>query len=398
MIVFLALLPAYILSIFYRSFLSVIATPVMNDLGIGPRELGFLGAAWFVAFALAQFPIGWALDRVGPRRTVAVAMAVGSAGALLFASATDALTGTVAMALIGLGCAPIFMASLYLFARTQAPARFAFLTSVFIGLGSIGNLVGAGPLAIAAAHHGWRTAMLAMAGAFLLATLLAALLVRDPPPVEQPSGKSEGLIEGLRSILVLRPLWLLAPITLTGYAIVATARGLWIAPFMSDVHGFDADRRRPCRHGDGAGHGRRAPSCMAGWKRRSAAVKPLALWGTVATGLAFLLLALVGSASAALGIGLFSLIGAVGFTYAILMAHARLFFPAHLIGRGMTCINFLFIAGAALVQSGSGWFIDAQRQAGLDVAATFANLHWAFAALLLGSAAIYAFTPERRQG
>jgi sugar phosphate permease len=396
-IVFLALLPAYILSIFYRSFLSVIATPVMNDLGIGPRELGLLGAAWFVAFALAQFPIGWALDRVGPRRTVAVAMAAGSAGALLFASATDALTGTVAMALIGLGCAPIFMASLYLFARTQAPARFAFLTSVFIGLGSIGNLVGAGPLAIAAAHHGWRTAMLAMAGAFLLATLLAALLVRDPPPVEQPSGKSEGLIQGLRSILVLRPLWLLAPITLAGYAIVATARGLWIAPFMSDVHGFDAIA---------AGH---AATAMAlamvvgafmygGLEKLVGRVKPLALWGTVATGLAFLLLALAGSASAALGIGLFSLIGALGFTYAILMAHARLFFPAHLIGRGMTCINFLFIAGAALVQSGSGWFIDAQRQAGLDVAATFANLHWAFAALLLGSAAIYALTPERRQG
>jgi MFS family permease len=395
-IVFLALLPAYILSIFYRSFLSVIATPVMNDLGIGPRELGLLGAAWFVAFALAQFPIGWALDRVGPRRTVAVAMAAGSAGALLFASATDALTGTVAMALIGLGCAPIFMASLYLFARTQAPARFAFLTSVFIGLGSIGNLVGAGPLAIAAAHHGWRTAMLAMAGAFLLATLLAALLVRDPPPVEQPSGKSEGLIQGLRSILVLRPLWLLAPITLAGYAIVATARGLWIAPFMSDVHGFDAIA---------AGH---AATAMAlamvvgafmygGLEKLVGRVKPLALWGTVATGLAFLLLALAGSASAALGIGLFSLIGALGFTYAILMAHARLFFPAHLIGRGMTCINFLFIAGAALVQSGSGWFIDAQRQAGLDVAATFANLHWVFAALLLGSAAIYALTPERRQ-
>ena len=82
MTVFLALLPAYVLSIFYRSFLSVIATPVMGDLGIGPRELGFLGAAWFIAFALAQFPVGWALDRIGPRRTVAVAMAIGSAGAL----------------------------------------------------------------------------------------------------------------------------------------------------------------------------------------------------------------------------------------------------------------------------------------------------------------------------
>ena len=57
MIVFIALLPAYVLSIFYRSFLSVIAGPVMADLGIGPAAFGLLGAAWFIAFALAQFPI-----------------------------------------------------------------------------------------------------------------------------------------------------------------------------------------------------------------------------------------------------------------------------------------------------------------------------------------------------
>lgn len=289
------------------------------------------------------------------------------------------------------------MASLFLFARTQEPARFAFLTSVFIGLGSIGNLVGAGPLAIVAERFGWRPAMVAMAGVFVLATLLAAALVRDPPHAEHASGKTEGLIQGLRSILALRPLWLLAPITLVGYAIIATARGLWIAPFMNDVHGFDAVS---------SGH---AATAMAlamiagafmygGLEKATGRVKPLVMGGTVITGLAFVLLATLGSTAAGLAIGLFALIGAVGFTYAILMAHARLFFPAHLTGRGMTWVNFLFIAGAALVQSGSGWFIEAQRKAGIDAATTFANLHWVFAGLLLFSAAIYALTPEQPKG
>jgi MFS family permease len=392
-IVFLALLPAYILSIFYRSFLSVIANPVMADLGIGPREFGFLGAAWFITFALAQFPVGWALDRLGPRRTVAVAMTLGSAGAFLFAQATSALTGTFAMALIGLGCAPIFMSSLFLFARNEAPARFGLLTSIFIGLGSLGNLAGAAPLAIAAAHLGWRGAMTAMACCFLAATLLAAALVRDPPLAGTIGGKQEGLLQGLRSILSIRPLWLLAPITLTGYAIVATVRGLWIAPFMTDVHGFDAIS---------SGH---VATVMAlamvvgafayGWLEKSVGRgKPLVLWGSVITGAAFMALALLGE-RAALSIALFALIGAAGFTYAILMAHARQFFPDHLIGRGMTTVNFLFIAGAAAIQSGSGWLIAAQRQAGLDAASTFANLHWVFAALLLVPAAIYALTPEK---
>jgi Na+/melibiose symporter-like transporter len=87
---------------------------------------------------------------------------------------------------------------------------------------------------------------------------------------------------GFASILRLRPLWLLAPITLIGYAIVATARGLWIAPFMGDVHGFDAIT---------AGN---AATAMAlamvggaflygGLEKAVGRVKPLVLWGTVAT-------------------------------------------------------------------------------------------------------------------
>lgn len=397
MTIFLALLPAYFLSIFYRSFLSVIAQPVMADLAIGPREFGFLGAAWFIAFAAAQFPVGWALDRLGPRRTVAAAMALGTGGAFLFSFASTASAATLAMALIGIGCAPVFMASLFLFARTQAPARFAFLTSVFIGLGSLGNLVGAAPLAIAAERFGWRPSMLVMACAFGVAALLAALLIRDPPRAEQASGKAEGLIEGLASILKLTALRYLALITLTAYAILATARGLWIAPFMREVHGFDAVT---------AGNAATAMAlAMVGGaflygalEKRIGRVKPLVFWGTLATATLFALLALTGARSWLVAVLLFSAIGAAGFTYAILMAHARIFFPAHLIGRGMTAVNFLFIAGAALIQSGSGWFIAAQRDAGLGAAATFANLHWAFAGLLLASAAVYALTPEKATG
>lgn len=397
MIVFVALLPAYVLSIFYRSFLSVIAGPVMADLSIGPAEFGLLGAAWFIAFALAQFPVGWALDRLGPRRTVAVTMAIGTAGAFLFALAGDATTATAGMALIGLGCSPIFMSSLYLFARTQAAARFALLTSVFIGLGSLGNLAGAAPLALAAQAYGWRPTMLAFAAAFLLSTLLAVALVRDPPPVTDGSGKHEGLLQGLKSIVAIRPLWLLAPITLTGYAIVATARGLWIAPFMTQTHGLGAVA---------AGHtalvmaitmtgGAFLYGALQKWLGRS---KPLVAWGTVVTGLGFALLALFGEGSALTATVLFAVVGAAGFTYAILMAHARVFFPEHLVGRGMTFVNFLFIAGAAAVQFGSGWFIAVQRASGRDAVAAFANLHWAFAVLLLLSTAIYLFTPEKKAG
>ena len=78
-----------------------------------------------------------------------------------------------AMALIGIGCAPVLMASLYVFGRVYAPERFAMLSSLMIGLGSLGNLLGATPLASAVQAFGWRGAMTSIAAVTAASVLIA---------------------------------------------------------------------------------------------------------------------------------------------------------------------------------------------------------------------------------
>lgn len=392
--VFAALFLGYVLSIFYRSFLSVIATPVMSDLAIGPRELGFISAAWFVTFALMQFPVGWALDRLGARLTVGSLMAVGVAGAVLFATAEGPQGAGLAMALIGIGCSPIFMAALYLFARENPPERFAAVASLFVGFGSIGNLLGAAPLGRAADAFGWRPTMLVLAAGFLLALALAVWLIRDPARVDGQGSAGEGLIAGLRQIMTIRAFWLLAPITFTSYAILATTRGLWVAPFLGDVTGSD-------RAAQGEAALLMAVAMTAGAfvfgsaeKRLGGPKRTVALSTGVVAAL-FVVLAVAGHVSSTVATALFAAIGLAGFSYAILMAHARLFFPPHLIGRGMTFMNFFFIAGAAAIQAGSGWFIASGQEAGRAAAAVFSDLHLGFAALLAASLAVYLRAPTR---
>lgn len=392
--IFLALILAYILSIFYRSFLSVIATPLMADLRIGPAELGAMSSAWFITFAVMQFPVGWALDRIGPRITVTACMAVGAVGAVLFAQAPSAGLATLAMSLLGVGFSPVFMAALYLFARSGPPGSFAGLASLFIGLGSLGNLLGAAPLSRAADSFGWRPTMLGVATLFIVALALAALLLRDPPPAETGASRDDGVIAGLSAIIRIRALWLLAPLTFFGYAILVTTRGLWVAPFLEQVNGLD-------RAMQGNGAFAMAVAMTAGAfvfayaEKRLGGPKPTVLWSTLLTASLFGALALSGHLGGLWAIALFSAIGVAGFSYAILMAHARQFFPENLIGRGMTTMNFLFIAGASAVQIGSGRFIAAEREAGLAPATVFANLHWAFAALLAVSVVIYVLAPAK---
>src|SRR5262245_11407715 len=108
---------AYTLSQFYRSFLAVIAPEISAELKLSAADLGTRSAVWFAAFALAQLPVGWALDHIGPRRTLPALMMAAVAGALLFAAARAGWHCTVAMGLIGLGCSPVFMGALYVFGR-----------------------------------------------------------------------------------------------------------------------------------------------------------------------------------------------------------------------------------------------------------------------------------------
>jgi MFS family permease len=392
LITFLALLLAYTLSQFFRAFLAIVAGDLSRDLGLNAANLGGVSAIWFVAFALAQFPVGWALDRFGPRRTMSGVMIFAVLGAAWLALARSRADCFGAMALIGIGCSPVLMGSFYLFGRAYPTERFAMLSSSIIGIGSIGNLLGATPLAVAVEAFGWRATIGAIAGVTALSTLLVFRFLRDPPPVAE-QGRRSTMLGGLGEIVAIRALWVLLPLTFVSYAVVIATRSLWIAPFFADVHGFSVTEQ---------GH---AALVMAiamslgalayGPIERALGSKRTTLAGSLLTGFGLVALGLAGDRSAAQALVLLGLIGAAGLTYAILIAHARHFIPPHLLGRGVTFLNFAFIAGAGIAQWLSGLFVQAGRDEGLPPALVFGQLHFAFGGILLLAAAIYAFAPSR---
>ncbi|MGL4729046.1 MAG: MFS transporter, partial [Bosea sp. (in: a-proteobacteria)] len=63
--------------------------------------------------------------------------------------------------------------------------------------------------------------------------------------------------------------------------------------------------------------------------------------------------------------------------------------------RGMTFVNFGFIAGAAAVQFISGRFIQRALDAGQPASETYQALHMGFAITLFLALAIYLFTPRK---
>ncbi|WP_082167414.1 MFS transporter [Methylobacterium aquaticum] len=389
MTAFLVLLLAYTISQFDRGFLAMVGPDLGPDLCLVPSDLALLSSGWFLAFAAGQVPTGLLLDRVGPRRTVAGFLVLAAFGAGLLGLAHGFAGAAAAMALIGLGCAPALMGGLYLFGRSYPPERFAMLSSLMIGLGTSGDLLGSTPLALASHAFGWRTILFGLSAVTLAAAGLILWLIEDPPRLADPPKTS--VWRGFAEIARIRALWPIFPVVFVSYAVVIATRSLWVGSYLGSVHGLDALQR---------GNGTLAMSAaMAAGaigygplERLVRDPKRTAFAGCLVTGVALSVLGLVGGGSTALAVALLALIGAAGLSYGILMAHGRRFFPAHLLGRGVAVMNIVFMGGAAAIQGLSAVFV--RDPGGLGPDALYGRLFLAYGLALLAATAIYAFAPR----
>lgn len=388
-----ALTLAYMLSQFYRAFLAVLSPVLITDLDATKTDLSLASGAWFAAFALSQFLVGIWLDRHGPKRTAGLLLGIcGGGGAFLFAVATQPWMIVAAMTLIGIGCAPVLMASMFIFAHTWSPARLAVLTSWLIGLGSLGNVIGASPLAAAAEAFGWRAVIAGLGAVTVLIACAILFFVRDPAQAKG-GGVSTGF-SGYAELMRIRALWPILPLVAMNYVPSGGIRGLWAGPYLADVYGADA-----------LAIGQATLFMALAMSAGSFLYGPLdtffrtrkwvAFAGNALLCAALVLLALDPAAGLGVSTALLVVIGLSGASFGLMMAHGRAFCPPHLTGRGITLLNFFSIGTVGLMQFGSGAVVSAATVPS-DPAAAYAALYWFYAAALALSLVVYLWARDAR--
>ena len=383
-----SLILAYTLSQFYRAFLAVLTPVLQAELGAGPDDLAISSGLWFFAFAAMQLPIGTALDRIGPRRTVSTLLALGGAGgAAVFALAQAPWHLHVAMTLMGIGCAPALMGSSYIFARNYPASAFGALTGAVVGFGSLGNILGASPLVWVISAIGWRPTLWVLAGATLAVAIAILIFVRDPERLG-----STGPRGSLAEILRLRALWFILPMFSVNYAASASIRGLWAGPYMAEVYG--ASETLIGYATLAMGLAMVMGSFLVGPATRLAgSVRRLAL---IVNGMAVLVMAglwLAPDAGVIPAITMLALIGLAGASFTVVLAHGRAFLPPHLVGRGVTFLNMFSIGGAAVLQFASRPIYRAASTGGSPPEA-YSSLFLFFLIPLTVGFVLYFLTPE----
>ncbi len=377
---------AYVLSQFFRAFLAVLTADLGRDIGASPEDLAFASGLWFVVFALMQIPVGWALDRVGPRRTSAILLLIGGAGgALLFAAATAPVHVSLAMALIGVGCSPVLMASYFIFAREFPPAKFATLAAVMLGVGSVGNLVASYPTALGVELMGWRATLFGLAAISAAVAVGIWLSVRDPAKVEAEQKGS------LLDLLKEPALWTIMPLMLVAYAPSAALRGLWAGPYLRDVFALSTTQIGTATLIMGAAM--IAGTFVYGPLDRVLKTRKWVIFGgNVLSGVALVLLCLWIDNAVWLSVLLLAMIGFTGAAFPVIMAHGRAFIPSHLVGRGVTLLNLFGIGGVGLAQFATGRIHAATVETGAT--APYTAIFGFFAVAVAIGCVIYLFSRD----
>jgi MFS family permease len=375
-LVFLPFALGHFMSSLLRNVNAILAPQLVDALGLSPAQLGLLTSAYFFTFALAQLPVGMALDRFGPRLVQFSMLWLAALGALAFAGSREFGQLVAARAIMGIGLAGCFMAAVKAVSTWIAPARLPSVQGYLIAVGGLGAASATLPVRLALHYMDWRWLFIMLGAGCAIIALLIWLLTPTPPAVQRKPFNRR-MFADICAHPVFRST---AALMLLPHAVFFGVQGLWIARWLQDVGRFSPQAIAWLLYLGMAAvvFGAIATGMVTEWAaRRGIAPLTVAACGIalfVVVQLGFVLDWRPGYAQLAV---LFTLTGTItGIDYAI-VAQAM---PPALTGRASTCLNLFIFLAAFCVQAGFGlvvglWRPDAlQRYPAIAYQAAFGML------------------------
>ena len=231
-VIFLAFAFAYFLSALLRAVTATLASVFSAELGLRAADLGLLAGAYFLGFAVMQLPLGRALDRFGPRRTLLALLGVAVLGCVAFATASQLPSLVAARVLIGAGVSACLMAPLTLYRNLFSPATQLRANSWMLMTGSLGMMASTLPVQWLLPALGWRGLFWALAVMLAAGMGLIAWLV----PRDQPAPGVDAAADGGYAQMARHPLFAaMAPLGFFLYGGMIAVQSLWAGPWLTRV-------------------------------------------------------------------------------------------------------------------------------------------------------------------
>ncbi len=241
-VVLAMLLLVYIFNFLDRMMLSILATPIQNDLGLSDSQMGLLGGlAFAVLYSTLAVPLSAVADRTSRSMVITIALVFWSAFTALCGVAQNFLQIFLARVGVGIGEAGGVAPSYAIIGDYFPPRRRATALAIYslgIPIGSAVGVMGGGWIA---STIDWRVAFFVMGGLGILIAPAFKLLVKDVPRVESAETPAQPALSITAVFLILakKPsFWFMAFgaafSSMLGYGI-----GFWKPSFL--IRSFELD-------------------------------------------------------------------------------------------------------------------------------------------------------------
>ena len=229
----------YFLSCLLRAITATLSPILTSEFELQAADLGLLAGGYFLGFASMQIPLGYLLDKFGPKKIVSSFLLIALIGTVSFALAQNFSGLLISRILIGVGVSACLMAPLTGYRIWFAENQQQRANSWMLMIASLGFLSSTLPVQFLLPTLGWRWIFGGIAILILISIFLMLVFIpkwnhqNEVESLEKPL-KSGSLIDVWKNKFFISVI----PMGLFNYGGLMAIQTLWAGPWMIRVAGY----------------------------------------------------------------------------------------------------------------------------------------------------------------
>ena len=378
----------YFLSCLLRAITATLSPVFTLEFDLMAADLGLLAGGYFLGFASMQIPLGYLLDRLGPKKIVSSFLLIAFIGTVSFALAQSFSGLLASRILIGIGSSACLMAPLTGYRVWLRENQQQRANSWMLMIASLGFLTSTLPIQLLLPSFGWRWMFGGISVLLLISIILMIAFIPkwDHQKVESLENpiKSGSFVDVWKNKFFISVM----PMGFFNYGGLMAIQTLWAGPWMTRVAGYS-----PLESATGLFWinitmlisfflwGYFLPKIIS----LGFSVLKILKLGLPISFLVMLIIIILGSKAGTFYISLF-ILSSIFLT--VIQPAVGLSFQSHLAGKALTSFNLLIFLGTFVMQWFIGLVIDLVKSFGYNEIIGFKT---AFSFFLFLSLASYIF-------
>ena len=228
----------YFLSCLLRAITATLSPVLTLEFELMAADLGLLAGGYFLGFASMQIPLGYLLDKFGPKKIVSSFLSIAFIGTVSFALAQSFSGLLVSRILIGVGVSACLMAPLTGYRIWFAENQQQRANSWMLMIASLGFLSSTLPVQLLLPALGWRWIFGGIAALILISIILMLAFIPKWDHQKDESMENPVRQGSLADVWKNKFFISVIPMGLFNYGGLMAIQTLWAGPWMIRVAGY----------------------------------------------------------------------------------------------------------------------------------------------------------------